>query len=127
LKYYGFIPEEIFQITSVGTKKATYFETPFGNFRYRRIKPGLFWGYRLADFGRQKLLLAEPEKAILDYLYVNPRLKTANDFEGMRINADEFRAQIDFERFQKYLETFNNKALSRRVKIFLTTIKNDNA
>lgn len=126
LRYYGFIPEEIFQITSVGTKKATSFETPIGNFIYRHIKPGLFWGYQLVDFAGHKLLLAEPEKAVLDYLYLNPKLKTVSDFESMRINIDEFRSQVDPERFQQYLKIFNNKQLSRRAKIFLTIIRHDN-
>lgn len=121
LKHYGFIPEEIFQITSVSTKKTVSFETPVGNFSYRRIKPSLYWGYQLVNFGKQKLLLAEPEKAVLDYLYVNSKLKTENDFLGMRINVDEFRSHINFEKFQKYLEIFNNKQLSKRAKMFLTT------
>lgn len=122
LKYYGLIPEEIFQITSVSAKKTAGFKTLIGNFSYRRIKPSLYWGYRLVDFGKQKILLAEPEKAVLDYLYINPRLKTADDFAEMRVNADEFKSQISSVRLQKYLGTFNNKALSKRVKVFLTTI-----
>lgn len=126
LKFYGLIPEEIFQITSVSTKKTANFETTVGNFSYRHIKPGLYWGYRLIDFERQKILLAEPEKAVLDYLYINPRLKTVDDFLGMRINVDEFKLQINLGKFQKYLETFNNKQLSKRTKIFLTIIHNDN-
>lgn len=122
LKYYGFIPEEIFLITSVSTKKATSFETSVGNFSYRRIKTSLYWGYRLVDFGRQKLLIAEPEKAVLDYFYVNSKLKTAADFLGMRINVDEFRTRINLDKFQQYLKTFNNKQLSKRANTFLTTI-----
>jgi len=126
LKIYGLIPEEIFQITSVSTKKTTNFQTCAGNFNYRRVKPGLFFGYRLVDFGKQKLLLAEPEKAILDYLYFHSKLKTTNDFLGMRMNGDEFKAQINLEKFQKYLDAFASKALSQRANIFLTTIKDDN-
>lgn len=122
LKYYGLIPEEIFQITSVSTKKATSFETSIGNFRYRRIKTSLYFGYRLVDFGQQKLLMAEPEKAVLDYLYVNSKLKNADDFLGMRINVDEFRTQINLDKFWQYLEIFNNKQLSKRANTFLTTI-----
>ena len=125
LKYYGFIPEEIFQITSVASKKATHFETPVGNFSYRHIKPSLYWGYRLVDFEKQKILLAEPEKAVLDYLYVNPKLKTAHDFEGMRINVDEFKLHIDPDQFQNYLAAFKNKQLSKRASIFLNTLQND--
>ncbi len=122
LKHYGFIPEEIFQITSVSTKKATSFETSVGNFSYRLIKTSLYWGYRLVDFGQQKLLIAEPEKAVLDYLYVNSKLKTADDFLGMRINVDEFRTSINLDKFQQYLKAFDNYQLSKRANIFLTTI-----
>lgn len=126
LKFYGLIPDEIFQITSVSSKKIASFETDIGNFNYRHIKPSLYWGYRLVDFGRQKILIAEPEKAVLDYLYVHLNLKTSADFEGMRINIDEFKSQINFEKFQKYLKTFKNKQMTRRAKTFLTTIQNDN-
>jgi predicted transcriptional regulator of viral defense system len=122
LKYYSFIPEEIFQITSVSTKKATGFETSIGNFSYRHIKPSLYFGYLLVEAGNQKLLLAEPEKAVLDYLYVNPRLKTAKDFEGMRINTDEFKLRINLEKFNKYLVLFDVKQLTARAHTFLTAI-----
>ena len=126
LKYYGLIPEEIFQITSVSTKKTANFKTPVGNFGYRCIKPGLYFGYRLVEFGKHKILLAEPEKAVLDYLYLNSNLKTRDDFSGMRINSDEFKGQINLEKLQKYLDVFANKSLSKRVNTFLKTIKNGN-
>lgn len=126
LKYYGLIPEEIFQITSVSTKKTINFKLPIGNFSYKHIKPSLYFGYRLVEFGQQKLLIAEPEKAVLDYLYLHPNLKTVDDFEGIRINSDEFKSQVNLEKLERYLETFGNKKLSRRTKIFLTTMQNDN-
>lgn len=125
LKYYGFIPEEIFQITSVGTKKTAAFETPIGNFNYKQIKPSLYWGYQLIDFETQKLLLAEPEKAILDYLYINSRLKTKNDFLGIRLNTDEFKSQVNISKFKIYLKSFNNKQLTKRANTFLQTIEDD--
>lgn len=127
LKFYELIPEEIFQITSVATKKIASFDTDIGSFSYRHIKPSLYWGYRLLDFRKQKILIAEPEKAVLDYLYVHHNLKTSADFEGMRINVDEFKSHINLEKFQRYLELFENKQLSKRANIFLTTIKNDNS
>lgn len=125
LKYYGFIPEEVFQVTSVSTKKTTSFETAIGNFSYRHIKPELFWGYRLVEFRQQKLLLAEPEKAVLDYLYLHATLRTVADFEGMRINIDEFKEKINLEKFQNYLLMFENKSLTRRAHTFLRSISDD--
>jgi predicted transcriptional regulator of viral defense system len=124
-QYYDFIPEEIFQITSVSSKKTTKFTTSLGNFSYRHIKPSIFFGYRMIDYGKQKILLAEPEKAVLDYLYLNPRLKAADDFREIRINKQEFLEIIDFTKLQRYLKAFENKSLSSRVKIFLNTVKND--
>ncbi|MBI5185513.1 MAG: hypothetical protein HZA01_07280 [Nitrospinae bacterium] len=125
LKFYGFIPEEIFQITSVSAKKTANFLTSVGDFSYRHIKPSLFFGYRLLDFGKQKILMAEPEKAVLDYLYLHPRLRTADDFLEMRMNRKEFSGQIDCEKFKNYLAAFQNKSLARRVEIFLSAIQND--
>lgn len=127
LRYYGLIPEEIFQITSVGTKKTNSFRTIVGNFTYRKIKPNLFWGYRLIAFGQQKILLADPEKAILDYLYIHPQLKSTHDFLEMRMNVDTFIEQINLAKLQKYLEAFGNKQLSKRVKVFLTTLTHADA
>lgn len=124
-QYYDFIPEEIFQITSVSSKKTTKFTTSLGNFSYRHIKPSIFFGYRMIDYGKQKILLAEPEKAVLDYLYLNPRLKAADDFREIRINKQEFLEIIDFTKLQRYLKAFENKSLSSRAKIFLNTVKND--
>lgn len=124
-QYYDFIPEEIFQITSVSSKKTTKFTTSLGNFSYRHIKPSIFFGYRMIDYGKQKILLAESEKAVLDYLYLNPRLKAADDFREMRINKQEFLENIDFTKLQRYLKAFENKSLSSRVKTFLNTVKND--
>lgn len=120
LKYYGLIPEEIFHITSVSTKKTANFDAQNYNFSYRHIKPKLYFGYKLIDFGGQKLLLADPEKAILDYLYIHKNLKTADDFLEMRINPDEFKEKINMERLQKYLKLFGSLQLAKRVKLFLS-------
>lgn len=124
MKFYGLIPEEIFQITSVGTRKTIGFQTPVGNFSYRQIKPSLYWGYRLMNFGKHNFLMAEPEKAILDYLYLHPKLKTSNDFEELRINQDSFHTQVDLKKFRNYLKNFNNKSMTQRAEIFLTAVKN---
>jgi len=125
LKYYGLIPEEVFQITSVSTKKTTEFNTSVGNFAYRHISPKLFWGYKLIKVDNSKFLIADPEKAILDYLYLHSKFKTADDFKEMRINTDSFAEHVNIKKFQKYLEAFNNKALTKRANIFLNTIQND--
>ncbi len=125
LKYYGLIPEEVFQITSVGTKKTARFFSPIGNFSYRHIKTDLFWGYRLMEFNQYRYLLAEPEKALLDYLYLMPHIKTTDDVLEMRVNSDSFREKIDINKLELFYNAFDNKALVKRTILFLDTILYD--
>lgn len=124
LKWYGLIPEEVFQVTSVSTKKTANFTTPIGNFKYQHLKPSVFFGYHLLDKA-PAILMADLEKAILDYLYLNPRLKCIEDFMGMRINQDELKTKMNLEKFKTYLEAFGSKALKRRANQFLKAVNHD--
>lgn len=125
LKYYGLIPEETFQITSVCTRKTISFNTALGSFSYRHLKPGLFFGYRLLELNNQKVLMAEPEKALLDYLYFTPSMQTEDDFKSLRINRDQFSEQVNPKRLTELAEAFAQKRLQLRVKLFLPTVEND--
>ena len=74
LGYYGFIPESVADVTSVSTKKTSRFINSIGRFVYQRIKPDAFRGYRsYKDEAGLECLIAEPEKAVVDFLYLNLR------------------------------------------------------
>src|ERR1700690_2530920 len=88
LSYYDLIPEGVYSITSAAGKKTTKFKTPIGEFAYRKIKPELLFGYRLQKQGKQRYKLAEMEKAVLDYLYLNPKITRKADFYEWRFNGE---------------------------------------
>ena len=67
-------------------------------------------------------MVAEIEKAVLDYLYLNPHIKDAKDFEGLRFNVSEFKAKANMDKFKKYTKAFDSKALSKRVNKFVKYI-----
>jgi len=72
LGYYHLIPERVEDVTSVTTKKTAEFLNSFGLFRYRHLKLPIFFGFRrIQDENGFPFLIAEPEKAILDFLYLN--------------------------------------------------------
>ena len=72
LSYYGFIPEAVADVTSVSTKKTSRFTNPIGRFVYQRVKPNAFRGYRsYKDESGFECMIAEPEKAVVDFLYLN--------------------------------------------------------
>lgn len=122
--YYGLIPESVYAVTSASARKTYKFKTGIGDFIYRKIKSDLFFGYMLVRRGEKVFKMADIEKALLDYFYINPQIKTMDDFNELRVNIDELIKQLDEEKLLKYLGAFNHKALAKRVKLFLRFIKN---
>ena len=120
---YDLIPEAVYGITSVTSQKTNNFKTEVGNFTYKHIKPELMFGYELREYYNHHYSVAEIEKTVLDYFYLNSHLKDEKDFKELRFNIDEFKSKVDMNKFKKYLETFNNKALSTRVNKFITYVK----
>jgi predicted transcriptional regulator of viral defense system len=123
LSFYGLIPEGVYSVTSLSTKKTEKWKTPISEFTYRHIKPELFFGYRLAEFRGQKYKIAEKEKAVLDYLYLNPHLSTDADFFEWRFNGEDFLAQADMKKFSEYLMIFGNKRMEKCAEALFDFIK----
>lgn len=74
LGYYGLIPEAVVDVTSVTSKKTSRFKNPLGEFIFQRVKPAAFRGYRsYKDEAGLDVFIAEPEKAVVDFLYLNLR------------------------------------------------------
>ncbi len=122
LAYYRLIPEGVYTVTSATTLPTKSFETIVGRFSYRHLRPALFFGYRLATVRGQQIKIAEPEKVILDYLYLNSSLESRTDMESMRINKAGFVQQAQVSRMMHYLSLFKSKSLENRVECFLEMI-----
>ncbi len=116
--YYGFIPEGVYAVTSVSTRPTRSYQTQVGSFDYHHIKSDLMFGFRLDDRRGRRFKIAEPEKALLDYLYINPEVKSKNDFEEMRINKDAFREKTNLNKLLNYLTLFKNKEMEKRFDRF---------
>ncbi len=86
LSHYGIIPEVVYTITSITTKPTREFITPKAVFSYQKIKQIAFTGYSPIHIEGGVVLFAEPEKALIDYLYfvdlkkisLNDRLELKN-------------------------------------------------
>ena len=124
LSYYNLIPESVYNITSVSTRRTYTFDTGMGQFIYRKIKPSIFFGYKLLEYGDKRIKIASLEKTILDYLYLNSNINSVAAMESIRFNKEEFLNNVDRSKFDDYLLLFNNKQLSKRVKVFWGYINN---
>lgn len=114
LSWYGFIPEIVYAVTCVTSRVTRTFENAFGRFIYRHVKSELLWGYVEMKTENGKYLLAEPEKSLLDYLYLNlGSINTAEDFESIRLNREEMGKTLDRTKLLTYLGAFGVKKMER--------------
>lgn len=95
LSYHGLLPDVVFALTLVTPKATRRFQTPLGQFVYHRIKKELFWGYDPDS------LMAEKEKAIVDYCYFySSRLfPTSECWEALRWQNLK---EVDFKKAKAY-------------------------
>jgi len=124
LSYYHLIPESIYGITSITTRKTYHFKTFLGEIHYRSISPKLFFGYRLIQEKRYHIKIASIEKSLLDFFYLHSDLKTKQDFESLRINQEMILEQVDEKKLFKSLEKYNQKRLTHRINDFWSYMKN---
>ena len=120
LSFYGIIPEAVVEITSVTTQKTCRYESAFGQFSYQTIRPRLFWGFEPKTMrdGKQ-YMMATPEKAIIDLLYLYPQYSTPDDMRELRFDEDWLREELNKERLMEYAERIGSNALTRRVKLLM--------
>lgn len=118
LSFYDLIPEAVFQIRSISSRKTKTFSTPVASFAYRSIHPHLFWGYTLQRFENSSFFISDPEKTILDYFYLNHHVNDKDSFEEMRFNRAELRHRLDLGKMSEYVSLFNHKRLNKTVHRF---------
>jgi len=123
LHYYDLIPERVVDLTSVTPRKSAAFENHFGRFIYQHVKIKAFSGYRMIkDENNFNILVAEPEKALVDFLYLNlSRFKdSAQVVESLRLqNTDMLRTS----RLFKYSRLFGRRRLHCIIDQLLASLK----
>ncbi|MBI2995638.1 MAG: hypothetical protein HYY52_02890 [Candidatus Melainabacteria bacterium] len=123
LNFYNLIPEIVPNITCVTTKKTQLFNTEKILFIYKKVKSKSFFGYKLIKYKNWTYKIADVEKTILDYLYLNPNLKSENDFKELRIDKKTLKKQINKTKLNLYLKSIGNQKLLTRVKKFLRSVE----
>jgi len=69
LAFYNILPEMVYRVTSATTKPTRNFAVGNKVFSYYTIKEKAYAGYYLVKKVENSFLIAEPEKALVDYLY----------------------------------------------------------
>jgi len=97
LAYYGMIPERVYAVRSMTTKRAKNFTTPLGNFEYKTISADYFSiGLRQEIIENQyAFLIATPTKAICDMIVATPNLRLQSVKAMQNYLTEDLR--IDFD------------------------------
>lgn len=109
LAHYGILPEMPYQITSVTTKPTRLFTTTNRAFSYQTIKPEAYTGYYLEKAENHSFLIADREKALVDYLYFETL--------GKRPHNDRLYLKgLDKEKLFTYAQLYERGSLNETVK-----------
>jgi len=120
LAFYGLIPEAVVQIKSISTNKTIRFANRFGEFTYNTISPDKYFGYTNKSLNNDiNFNMAEPEKAILDLLYIFPFYNNAEEIRELRLDENLMAEIVNKKKLGEYALKFNNNALSKRLKILI--------
>lgn len=123
LKKNGLIPEMVIAVTSITTRTTRRFVNSFGSFIYHHVTPRLFFGYTALVTPNGKYLIASPEKALLDYLYLNQdRIETIHDIEEIRINVEVFNETMNTKMLRDYARAFCSSKVGRLLEMVFTYV-----
>lgn len=112
LAFYGLLPEMPYTITSATTKATRNFNIESSSFLYRKIKTNSYTGYSLIKQNNHSFLIAEPEKAYLDYQYfVFLKKLPLNE----RLNSRSL-TKLNWQKTNQYLQIFKNDKFSQFIK-----------
>jgi len=108
LMFYSIIPDTVYTITSVAAKSTREFVINNISYTYSKIKKNAFRGYLRKSVEGNIVLIAEPEKAFIDYLYfVDLGQKTVYD----RIDVNK----LSKNKLIEHAKLFKRKSLVKLV------------
>ncbi|MBU1104628.1 hypothetical protein L6255_02755 [Candidatus Parcubacteria bacterium] len=106
LSFYGILSQFPYTITSITSKKSKRLLIENKEYRYSKIDDSLFWGYER----KKTILIASPEKALLDSLYFASKGLINIDLKEMDLTI------LNKNLLVKLAKEFNFEAIGDKVK-----------
>ncbi len=110
LAYYNIIPEMPYQITSATTNPTRVFSNTNQVFSYYTIKEEAFTGYVLKKEGERAFLIADPEKALVDYVYMVTLGRSQPSLDRLYIKS------LNKEKAVEYAKLYKRKSLVKKIE-----------
>jgi predicted transcriptional regulator of viral defense system len=97
LSYWGFIPERVYDISSITVKTSKTYNTPIGRFRYSQA-PLPYYAFGIKSVvltQKQVALVASPEKAICDKIVMTSGIFLRSTKQAQEFLIDDLRMEKD--------------------------------
>ena len=107
------IPEQSFGIWLISKNKWININNNLFTASYHNIKEDLFWWYKIVKDKKSDLpyMIAYPEKALIDWLWLKPIIWQKSRFEDLRLNLTN--DVFDTKRFEEYIYKCNSPKMTR--------------
>jgi len=122
LSFHGLIPEKTVAFTAITSRVPRTFNNAFGTYAYRNIKQAAFFGYESAVLEQQPVMMALPEKALLDLWHLNRSEWNADRMREMRFQN---HGLVDDKKLAGFAERFQSPRLLETVKIWRELAKTE--
>ena len=119
LHFHGIIPEIVATLTCASSNKTNAFHADSRLITYTSLKPKLMYGYYPHAGKEGVTLLARPEKAIVDFLYIHNEYTTPEDMEELRFDEYFMNRELDWDRLCEFVLHSGSKALKERIDTLL--------
>ncbi|MBT3272512.1 MAG: hypothetical protein HN368_05115 [Spirochaetales bacterium] len=127
LAHYGMIPEYVPVTTSITTGRPEEVETSVGRFQFRHVAPRLFFGFKEIEISTgQHALLATPQKAVVDLLYLTPYSDEAEYLRELRLGKPN---NFDLEKLRETSHGCGSakvdRAIERLIELWREEVDNE--
>jgi len=112
LSFYGIIPETIYEVVSATSRITRAFNVNDIKYSYKKIKKDCFNGYKPIKIKDATVLIAEPEKALVDYLYLVVLGKRKLAYERVDLS------KIKKSKLLSYAKQFQKKKIKEIINNF---------
>ena len=115
LSFYDMIPEYVPVTTSVGPGRQETLRYSSGSFWFRHITEKMLCGYlQIEVMPKQFVLMASPEKALLDLIYLTPRADCVEYLSELRLQNAE---AINFPKLIELAQSIGKPKLIRAAQL----------
>jgi predicted transcriptional regulator of viral defense system len=109
-------------IQAITKHKTVIYHNDRGTYSYRKIKPEFYFGFDTVEIDGKPIQMANPEKALIDYMYFNANLNSLSKLTSINWNI-QILAQLNWKKLSSIQLMIGSKALDRRMDLLKKGLK----